>query len=155
MSDNFIRLVPTDVNWQPTAQDAAATTTYVAELFAGANDSADEVAHEFYSTARLIDSGVNTSRATCPSCGEDIALDWVFGVVDERQNDLTRLDARVPCCGIVTSLNQLDYDWPIGFGRFEITVLNGTRNRYELDAAELDHVASLLGHPVRQVLAHY
>ncbi|WP_404352368.1 hypothetical protein LG324_05455 [Phycicoccus jejuensis] len=61
----------------------------------------------------------------------------------------------LPCCGAHASLNDLDYDWPMGFARFEIGVLNARRARYELDESELHEVGRLMGHPVRQVLAHY
>jgi hypothetical protein len=33
--------------------------------------------------------------------------------------------------------------------------MNPYRAKYELDAQELAYVATLLGHPVTQVLAHY
>ncbi|NYI47761.1 hypothetical protein BJ993_004841 [Nocardioides aromaticivorans] len=33
--------------------------------------------------------------------------------------------------------------------------MNGTREVYELQPAELTTAEGLLGHPVRQVLAHY
>jgi hypothetical protein len=53
------------------------------------------------------------------------------------------------------SLDTLRYDWPVGFARFEVSAMNPTRAKYELDAEELANVAALLGHPVAQVLAHY
>ncbi len=76
-------------------------------------------------------------------------------MLDERANDLAQLDVVTPCSGALTSLNDLDYDWAMGFARFEIGVLNGARNDYALQEDELDHVRSRLGHAVRQVLAHY
>lgn len=155
MSDNYIRLIPTDPGWQPTAYAAAAVTAYATGLFSGATAAADEVQHEFFESVTFIDSGVNTSTALCRSCGSNIDLAWIFDVIGERHPDLTDLHAKAPCCGSVQSLNDLDYDWAVGFARFEVTILNGTRDRYELDEIELDEAAALLGHPVRQVLAHY
>ena len=41
---------------------------------------------------------------------------------------------------------------------YEFTILNGTRDRRELDPLveqELNRTASVLGHPARRVLAHY
>ena len=155
MSDDFIRLIPTDVNWQPTRASADAAAAYVAALFSGPNDSVDEVGSDYYDAVTLIDAGVNTARVTCPRCGNRIDLAWVFNTIDERQHDLADLDVAVPCCGAVASLNELEYDWAMGFARFEITAMNATRAAYELNASELEQVATLLGHPVRQVLAHY
>ena len=155
MSDSYIRLIPADPSWQPAPEAADAATAYVRSLFAGPGDGADEVAHEYFEKVEFIDAGENTERVTCPSCREEIGLEWVVGVISERYPDLGDLGVNVPCCGAALSLNDLEYDWPVGFARFEITVLNGTRDVYELQPAELTTVEELLGHPVRQVLAHY
>jgi len=155
VSDDFIRLIPMDAAWQPPRLSADAATSYVSDLFAGSGRSVDEVTSEYFDTVTLIDAGVNTSKAKCHLCNQSIDLDWVFEVINELDASLANLDVVSPCCGAVVSLNDLDYDWPMGFARFEITVMNGSRPKYELDAEELGQVALLLGHPVRQVLAHY
>lgn len=155
VSDAFIRLIPTDPIWQPTSLAAAAVAAYVIELFAGPNASVDEVAYEYFDSVAFIDSGVNTSDVTCPACRSRIDFGLVMDVVDERQDDLANLDVEVPCCGALSSLNQLEYDWTMGFARFEVTAMNANRGGYELTENELGHVAALLGHPVRQILAHY
>ncbi|EKX63330.1 hypothetical protein Sipo8835_25475 [Streptomyces ipomoeae] len=56
-------------------------------------------------------------------------------------------------CGAETSLNELVYDWPMGFARFRIEVLYP--NRGWLTDEELAAVADALGHPLRQVLIHF
>jgi hypothetical protein len=43
----------------------------------------------------------------------------------------------------------------VGFAQFEVSAKNPPGAIYELDAQELADVATLLGHPVTQVLAHY
>lgn len=155
VSDNYMRLIPTTPTWEPVAEAAELATRYVASLFAGPSDSADEVAHEFYGEVVVIDSGVNTESAKCSSCGASVDLAWVFEVINERAEDLSKLDVVLPSCGETSSLNDLEYDWPMGFASFEICVLNGNRDQYELHPDELERVGSLLGHQVRQVLAHY
>jgi hypothetical protein len=59
----------------------------------------------------------------------------------------------MPCCAAATTLNHLDYDWPAGFARFVLSAHHPDRGW--LDAQELADVADALGHPVRQILAHY
>ncbi|WP_158853775.1 hypothetical protein [Streptomyces sp. NRRL F-5650] len=66
---------------------------------------------------------------------------------------LTTLGTAPPYCGAETSLNDLVYDWPCGFARFEIDVLYPERGW--LDGRELARVAEALGHPVRQILARF
>lgn len=155
MSDDWIRLIPTQATWEPASAAAEAATAHVKSLFAAPVGTADEVAHTFHGEVALIDSGVNTESVRCPACDSVIDLGWVFDVVDARSDDLSNLEVCVPCCGAGANLNDLDYDWPMGFARFEIGVFNGSRDRYELDQTEPDQVGSFLGHAVRQVLAHY
>lgn len=155
VSDNWIRLIPTAPTWKPESTAAEAALAYVSGLFAGPGDSTDEVSAEYHDRVSMIDSGVNTASFTCAACSVVTDVDWVFEVVDERSADPSDLNVVLPCCGAPASLNDLNYDWPMGFARFEICVLNGTRAQCELDESELRQVGELLGHPVRQVLAHY
>ena len=155
VSDNYLRLVPTNPTWEPDAEAADVATEYVASCFARPGDSADEVTSEFYGEVAVIDSGVNTESAKCKHCRASVNLAWVFEVIGQRADDLSQLDVVMPCCSETSSLNDLEYDWPMGFASFEISVLNGTRDQYELQREELERVGSLLGHPVRQILAHY
>lgn len=155
MSDDWIRVIPTSPSWQPEREAAKSAVDYVSGLFAGPGNAVDDVEDEFHGRIALIDSGVNTASFTCPACSTVTGIEWVLDLVDERSEDLSDLDVHLPCCGAHASLNDLDYDWPMGFARFEIGVLNARRARYELDESELREVGRLLGHPVRQVLAHY
>ncbi len=155
VSDDYLRLIPTVPTFVPGAEAANAATEYIAGLFAGPGESADEVTHEFFGTVEFIDSGVNTESAKCNLCHAPVDLVWVFEVIDQRGDELDQLEVVLPCCGETSSLNDLEYDRPVGFASFEICVLNGTRDRYELQQDELDRLGSLVGHPVRQIRAHY
>jgi hypothetical protein len=155
VSDDYIRLVPTDKWWQPNAQDVAAATTYVARLFSGPKDDVEEVEAEFYEQVTLIDAGENTTRISCSNCDRDVDVHWFFDLIEENGESFASLDIRVPCCSQVVALDSLRYDWPVGFARFGLCAMNPTRAKYALDDAELAEVAALLGHPVMQILAHY
>lgn len=155
VSDNCLRLIPVIPTWVPDVEAVAAARGYVAGLFVGPGASADEVTHEFYDKVTVIDSGVNTESAKCRRCSGRVDLAWVCEVIGQRADDLSQLDVVLPCCGETSSLNDLEYDWPMGFASFEICVLNGTRAPYELQPDELERLGSLLGCSVRQVLAHY
>jgi hypothetical protein len=155
VSDSYLRLIPTDKQWQPGPEAAAAATTYVTGLFSGPEDDVEEVEAEFHDQVTLIDAGENTTRISCSNCGGDIEVGWFFDLAGEEGEIPGGLDVAPPCCGAVVVLDSLRYDWPVGFARFEICAMNPTRAGYELDAAELAVVAELLGHPVSQILAHY
>ncbi|WP_204073391.1 hypothetical protein [Planotetraspora phitsanulokensis] len=155
VSDMYIRLIPTDLNWQPSLEAAAAAVAYVAGLFSGPDDAVESVDYEFYDQVTLIDAGENTSQITCSRCDGDIELGWLYDLIEENGQSFIDLDVTVPCCGEVASLDMLHYDWPVGFARFEVSAMNPTRAEYELDAQELADMAGIVGHPVTQVLAHY
>lgn len=155
MSDGYIRVIPTDLEWQPTPEAAAAAAAYIARLFSGPADDVEDVDHEFYDRVTLIDAGQNTTRITCSRCDGDISVDWLYDLIEQNGESFDSLNTAVPCCGVAVPLNTLRYDWPVGFARFEVSAMNPSRAKYELDAEELTDVAALLGHPVTQILAHY
>ncbi|MEV4508313.1 hypothetical protein AB0K00_05075 [Dactylosporangium sp. NPDC049525] len=156
MSDTYIRLIPTDRDWQPTPTAAASVAAYVTSVLSGPGDAVERVEGTFYDRVTLIDAGMYTTRITCPHCDGDIAMDWLGDLV--RQNgslSFDHLDVTVPCCRAAIELDSLHYEEPIGFARFELSAMNPTRPQEELDAVELARVADLLGHSVTQILAHY
>lgn len=156
MSDGYFRLIPTDKNWQPAPELVDSAISYVAGLFSGPDDDVWEISGKFYDQVTLIDAGENTEKITCTRCGRDIGLRWFYDLLEEHGEGTGDRTVTVPCCSETVTLSALHYDWPVGFARFEISVMNPTRlEKYELDAGELDRVAALLGHPVTQVLAHY
>jgi hypothetical protein len=69
------------------------------------------------------------------------------------EDRFTNLAVTTPCCGAETSLNDLGYDWPAGFAQVELSVLSPQRGW--LEDAELAEVEAELGHPLKQVMAHY
>lgn len=164
MSDFYIRLIPTDARWQPTAEAASAAAAYVARLFSGPGDAVERVDYKFYERTTLIDAGEWTDLITCSRCTQSIDVRHFFELMMANSSPAERLvhrlafdslEMRVPCCGAVVALDTLLYDPPFGFARFELSAMNATRAAYELDAEELAEVAALLGHPLTQVLAHY
>jgi hypothetical protein len=150
VSDNYLRLIPTDPAWRPQAdavQRAVATLTALVP-------SADAVEAELYDGVTFIDQGTNFEKLSCPNCHAGLTMDWwADRMGDASDARFTRLDVTTPCCGTKTSLNDLDYDWPAGFACAELSVRNPQRGW--LDDAQLSKVAAQLGHPLRQVMSHY
>lgn len=74
-------------------------------------------------------------------------------LLDERHDECFEdLMVDAPCCGGRTSLNNLHYEWPCGFARFELALWNPGRGW--LTDEELSALARALGRPVRQIFAH-
>lgn len=150
MSDDWLRLIPADPSWTPSPERAERA---VAKLFSLAPD-ADRVEAEVYEEVTFIDQGSNFERLNCPACRAELTMEWWTERMDEAAvSSFSQLEATTPCCATATTLNEVSYDWPAGFARVEISALNPRRSW--LDETELGQVADALGHPLRQVMAHY
>jgi hypothetical protein len=65
-------------------------------------------------------------------------------------NDLL---TRTRCCDVTTSLNDLKYEWPQGFARWWLEVMNPATPA--LSRQQLHALSDALGHSVRAVYVHY
>ncbi|MER6936674.1 hypothetical protein ABTX24_21540 [Nocardioides sp. NPDC127514] len=54
MSDNWIRLIPTDTSWEPAQSSVELAVAYVVSLFSRPGDSADEISAELHDDVALI-----------------------------------------------------------------------------------------------------
>jgi hypothetical protein len=149
VSDTYLTLVPTDPHSVPpeTARDEA--RRLVAELFPRADDVAARVSDD----VELVHPEENWDGANCPQCGQDLE-DWWFDAVDDRMGSggLSDLSAVLPCCGLATTLNDLDFPGPAGFCRFQLEVLNPWDA--DLPPGALEHLQTVLGCEVRQIWVH-
>jgi hypothetical protein len=150
MSDDYLRLIPTDPDRRPEAEAAERAAAVLAGLFPGA----DGVEAELYDEVTFVDPGENFERVSCPACQVELDMEWWSEAMGQAGDaGFTDLAVTAPCCGTATSLNDLVYDWPAGFARAALSVLNPGRGW--LDETELNQVADAMGHPLRQVMAHY
>jgi hypothetical protein len=155
MSEFFASLIPTDPSWQPVVAAAAAAKAYVRQIFPDPDAVSQEITVRFYDHVTIVDAGEYLERITCPACAADIPLAWLGELVEEHGvAGFTDLSAAVPCCGRRLGLDTLGYDLPCGFARFEIAVRDPARVEDGFSPREQEVVAGLLGHPVRQILAH-
>ncbi|GAB3350032.1 hypothetical protein RMN56_02435 [Micromonospora halotolerans] len=154
MSDFYVSLIPTDVNWQPTKEAATEVETYVRRVFPDPDGVQQDVTVEFYDRITVVDAGENIRQITCPRCDQNIPLDWYGDLVEETEGEFDSLIVTVPCCETAVALDTLTFDWPSGFARFEIAVANPARTEYTFTRDEISAVEAILGHQLRQIVAH-
>jgi hypothetical protein len=157
-----MRVIPTDPDWQPTAEAAAGAVEYLAGLFAGPGDDVEAVEPEFYQRTTLIDCGQYLQDCSCTRCDTAIGLDWFWDLLRARNGGrmagaptVGELGVIVPCCGAAVTLPELRFENPVGFARFEVTAMNWTRSAWQLSDEELATMGNILGHSVTQVHARY
>ncbi|XVU23090.1 hypothetical protein ACQPZJ_38390 [Actinoplanes sp. CA-054009] len=154
MSDSYACVIPTDPTWQPEGEAAERAEDYVRSVFLDPDGASQEITIEFYDRITVVDAGENLSRITCSNCGADIPLEWWAELAEESEGEFDDLAIVVPCCNAQVRLDSLGYDWPCGFARFEIAILNPVRDDPRFTEDELAELAILLGHPVKQILIH-
>lgn len=162
MSELYIRVIPTDPEWQPTVEAAVGAVEYVTGLFAGPGDNVEAVEPVFYEHVTLIDGGEYMEEVFCPRCEAAIGIDWFWDLLRVRsagrmagEPTIGDLGVIVPCCGTALTLSELHFEAPVGFARFEVSARNWTRSAWKLSDDEVTTAGDLLGHQVTQIHAHY
>lgn len=149
MSDHFINFVPTDPNWRASKQVAERAV----ELLKGFLPCASTVEAHFPGKMMFFDPGQNWAGAKCPNCATNIDDWWSEAMQEAWAKDFVNLQVTTPCCGIITSLNDLNFGWPgSGFARFALEVMNP--NVRDTTEAQDRALAECVGHPLRKIFVH-
>jgi hypothetical protein len=151
MSDTFLRLIPACPECVPDDEALRAASHLLASFF----PEADEAAFESTERVNFVDPGQNLGRIACPVCGGEIDTAWWQKAMDAAyQTHFSDLSIELPCCKTSSSLNDLLYDWPAGFAKFELTVRN-PRARGRVEDAQLEQLETVLGCTLRVIWALY
>ena len=145
MSGSCIHIIPVDPTFVPTkrAQKAAAM------ILRAAAPKADEVSSEADEQIAFRDAGGNFDRVGCPACGKEIAVDTWHEWMDAAYSDdggFRLAPLLTPCCERSTTLNDLDYDMPQGFSRYELRAVNINK---KLPSTVLKKLEAVLGCKLR------
>jgi hypothetical protein len=146
VSDDVLRIVPTDPEWTPDDVALRRAVRVLRELL----PHADGVRGEVHDGVVLVTDGGGPEQVVCPACGEDLDQSWwVQRLERAAAQGYARLGVVTPCCATRTSLGELRFDRPAAFARTE---LRARRAGGELGEVDLARVGHALGHPVRQLL---
>jgi hypothetical protein len=174
MSDNVLRIIPRNPEYVPDEKNFKQVLIRIAELVYDyvpeeefnikkwTDKSAQDI--QFFSNShetlkieispypQFIDNGCNLETICCPYCESNCDFAWWTHQVDIAwQNQFKYLSCITPCCTQEVTLNDLKYEWLVGFARFVIEIQEG---RF-LNEAELDEIGVLLGCKLSQIMAHY
>jgi hypothetical protein len=111
MSDNQTIFIPVEPSYVPDDN----TVQRIKELASAVLKIFDQV--------QFVDCGENLEQITCPFCRADLSDWWseAMNTAYSPESGFSNLSVSLPCCGRKSSLNELDYNWPIGFGRTSLT----------------------------------
>lgn len=149
MSDNWLILIPTSPEYVPSkdAQERASA------LFKRVAPKADEIEVKLSERPRFIHCGSNFEKINCPSCRQELDIDWWSDWMSrEFELGFPLKPAELPCCGSVRSLADLLYQGPQGFARFSIEAMNP--NIPGLPEAVEREFEAIIGCGVRKIWQH-
>jgi DNA-directed RNA polymerase subunit N (RpoN/RPB10) len=150
VSDNWLTFIPADPCLVPSGSRRTAALRFLRSTL----PKAAEIEAVLTEEIRFIDCGGNFEKIECPSCSALISDKWWSGAMDKADKKAFKdLNVKTPCCRKETSLNDLKYDWPQGFAKFSIKIMNPKVP----DLAATDHakLEGLLGCTLRRIWAHY
>ena len=107
------------------------------------------------SVFKFCDCGQNFERIRCPSCGEEVSIEWWGERIDE---DYDGSDFRLglyetPCCKTAHTLHNLVYEWPQGFYKTGIEMENLEIGR--LSKEHVQHIEAIVAVKLRVIYSHY
>lgn len=149
MSDHLLRLIPEQPDFEPTvpAVDAAlnALTGFV---------RAEAVTADRYGRVVFVDQGSNFECVRCPYCQKDVSEQWGKWMSASSQTGFLKRTITLPCCIRPIDLNDLMYEWPAGFAKFQLEARNPDPSGWLPGLSQL-RLEQILGCKLRQVLTRY
>ena len=138
MSEYTIHLIPKDASYIPPAKAQKTLLEYVIQLDLGEED----IVSVAFDHVRFQDCGANFSKISCPNCSADISVDRWQACMNRNFNgkefDLKPFSTL--CCNFVTNLNELIYDFPQGFSKYRLSIINPKKNIKKNESTTLEKI---------------
>jgi hypothetical protein len=149
MSDDWITLIPEDPRLVPDQHRRLLAQDRLKQIA----PEAWEITAEVSDGIRFVDAGANWEGILCPTCASRVDEDWwSVKMTEEYQNSYPLKAYALPCCGAKHTLHDLNYVWPQGFARFELSAMNPNIGKLS-DTAKRD-LEAVLGTPLRVIYRH-
>ncbi len=122
VSDDFLVFVPKDPDLVPSSEAQMQAIQCVRSML----PAAERVESQQSARVQFHDCAGNFESVFCPHCRAPLSLDWWGATMDHdfRDGGFVLATYEMPCCRLVSNLNELHYNWPQAFGRFAITAQN-------------------------------
>lgn len=112
-------------------------------------DSVEIIEHNH---PEFIDCGSNLEKICCPKCDTVISFEWWGDMMDSAyEQGFQNLEVIMSCCGETVSLNDLKYDYPCGFSKCVIEILNPEK---PIESTIQNAIESIMKTEIRLINAH-
>ena len=162
MSDQVLKLIPEDKNFLPDREPAEKARTLLEDFFPDGEQA--EIA--FSDSVKFIDGGENLERITCALCNKtteinpfqenDVGAAWWYALDATLSGmpDLNSLEVKMPCCGQLNKVQDIDFAGAAGFSKFELCIWN-PHSANGISEAQVSELQKLLNCKLKQIWAHY
>lgn len=162
MSDQVLKLIPEDKNFLPDKDMAEKARVVLEDYF----PDGEQAEIEFSDTVKFIDGGENLERITCPLCNKtteinpfqenDIGAAWWYELDETLSGnpDLNALQVKMPCCGQLSEIQDIDFSGAAGFSKFELCIWN-PYSENGISEEQLSDLEKFLGCKLKQIWAQY
>jgi hypothetical protein len=161
VSDDYLRIVPVEMEFVPATESHEAAIELLEEFF----PDGEECEVEVYETVQFIDQGENLEAVICPACrkvnrinfleeGDAGASFWLELSERFEAEEVSEIAVHMLCCNTKVPFTSLTFDWPAAFARFELSVRNPDSTE-DLTESQLASIEQILGCKLKQVRAHY
>jgi hypothetical protein len=149
VSNGWILIIPRDPTYEPSDMAATRTHRYLIEQL----PEAEEVLVERYDGIEFVHAGPNLDRLWCPLCQAELTVDWYYSCVGRAHKEQYReLAVEMPCCKGTGNLNDLGWNFPVGFARFALSARDP--NVLDLTKAQMLELERLLETPITRIWRH-
>ncbi|TET37790.1 MAG: hypothetical protein E3J72_05320 [Planctomycetota bacterium] len=120
MAIDKIILFPVDMSFIPESLAMEIVMDYTAEVLPNSED----IKTIIYKNIAFIEPGCALSKVTCMNCGADLLengywRNWMDALCDKGIVNPTMI---LPCCGLETYIDALNYEPPVGFSRYVLEI---------------------------------
>ncbi|WP_242206728.1 hypothetical protein [Aestuariivivens insulae] len=149
-SGDYLKIIPSDPNFEPTKEQQKIIINHLAKEYPN-----NEIKSTLSKNVEFIDSGGNFDSVKCNLCGKNIEIeDWQNDMDRAYQNSFSNLTFQTLCCQKETSLNELEYNMPCGFSKYQIEIINpGIENIEQIGL--IKNIESIIDKKIKLIWAHY
>lgn len=147
MSLNIVKIIPKNPN-SDISDNAEKAIAYLKDKI-----QADGIEFTDRGEISFIDCGESLESISCPICNADLPFDWWGEAMDVCYgNGFSDLSVTLPCCSNIASLNALNYNFPCGFAKHEITINEPSKIPNDTIIKEIE---TILGESIKILICRY
>lgn len=149
-SGNYLKIIPANPNFIPTREKQLQVINYLAREYPN-----NEIKSTLNEKVEFIDSGENFESVECNLCGKNIRTNYWQSAMDKAfEGSFVDLTFQTYCCDKKTSLNDLKYDMPCGFSKYNVEILNPEIEKNKENILS-ENIKSILGENIKLIWVHY